>query len=134
MPFFLYLLQSLVVKPDQLIKRRGKLGLVGLNKTLREVQLWLKANENKEIRVDAALGKLRNFIVEPFVPHADKEEYYLCIYATRSGNTVLFHTEGGMSVGDIDSKAYRLDIDIDSTLSIDRALTLVESAPSDMRQ
>lgn len=31
----------LVVKPDQLIKRRGKAGLLAVNKTWPEVQAWV---------------------------------------------------------------------------------------------
>ena len=40
--FLFFLFQRLVVKPDQLIKRRGKLGLVGVNLDLQGVQAWLK--------------------------------------------------------------------------------------------
>ena len=123
-----------MVKPDQLIKRRGNLGLIALNKTLQDVKAWLKENENREIKVDAAVGRLNNFIIEPYIQHAQSEEYYLCIYATRNGNTVLFHTEGGVSVGDIDSKAHRVEIDIDATLSLDETLGLVQSAPLETRQ
>lgn len=40
--------QSLVVKPDQLIKRRGKLGLVGINLSLDGVKSWLKPRLGQE--------------------------------------------------------------------------------------
>lgn len=46
-----FLLQRLVVKPDQLIKRRGKLGLVGVNLDLNGVKNWLKPRLNKEATV-----------------------------------------------------------------------------------
>nr|KAF6308697.1 ATP citrate lyase [Pipistrellus kuhlii] len=42
------LTQNLVVKPDQLIKRRGKLGLVGVNLTLDGVKSWLKLRLGQE--------------------------------------------------------------------------------------
>ncbi len=47
--------QRLVVKPDQLIKRRGKLGLVGVNLDLEGVKEWLKTRLMKEtmVRTDA---------------------------------------------------------------------------------
>lgn len=45
---FAFLLQKLVVKPDQLIKRRGKLGLVGVNLDLNGVKEWLKPRFMKE--------------------------------------------------------------------------------------
>lgn len=44
-------LQRLVVKPDQLIKRRGKLGLVGVNLDLDGVRDWLKSRMMKETAV-----------------------------------------------------------------------------------
>ena len=47
---------------------------------------------------------LRHFIVEPFVPHSDSEEMYCAIYATKSGDRILFHHEGGVDVGDVDAK------------------------------
>lgn len=43
--------KRLVVKPDQLIKRRGKLGLVGINKDLQGVREWLKDHLMKETTV-----------------------------------------------------------------------------------
>lgn len=65
------LLQPLVVKPDQLIKRRGKLGLIGVNKSYDEVKQWIMARMNKDQKVGNAIGKLRNFIIEPFVKHSE---------------------------------------------------------------
>lgn len=51
-----FLFQSLVVKPDQLIKRRGKLGLVGVNLTLDGVKSWLKPRLGHEATVSLAIG------------------------------------------------------------------------------
>uniref|UniRef100_A0A8I6AM81 ATP-citrate synthase n=1 Tax=Rattus norvegicus TaxID=10116 RepID=A0A8I6AM81_RAT len=62
--------QSLVVKPDQLIKRRGKLGLVGVNLSLDGVKSWLKPRLGHEATVGKAKGFLKNFLIEPFVPHS----------------------------------------------------------------
>ena len=54
---FLFLLfQNLVVKPDQLIKRRGKLGLVGVNLTLEGIKSWLKPRLGQEATVSTAIG------------------------------------------------------------------------------
>ena len=69
----------LVVKPDQLIKRRGKAGLLAINKTWPEVVEWIKERMNKECKVEVVSGILDHFIVEPFVPHAQSDEYYICI-------------------------------------------------------
>lgn len=75
-----WLLSSmLVVKPDQLIKRRGKAGLIGVNLTWTQVIAWIKERMNKEKQVEVVSGILDHFIVEPFVPHAQSDEYYVCI-------------------------------------------------------
>lgn len=61
--------EKLVVKPDQLIKRRGKLGLIKVNADLPTVQKWVEDRMNKDQQVEKATGKLKTFIIEPFVPH-----------------------------------------------------------------
>nr|XP_003467024.1 ATP-citrate synthase isoform X2 [Cavia porcellus] len=109
--------QSLVVKPDQLIKRRGKLGLVGINLSLDGVKSWLKPRLGQEAVVGKARGFLKNFLIEPFVPHSQAEEFYVCIYAAREGDYVLFHHEGGVDVGDVDAKAQKLLVGVDKKLS-----------------
>jgi len=45
------LTQKLVVKPDQLIKRRGKLGLIKVNVDLNEVKKWVAEKMDKETQV-----------------------------------------------------------------------------------
>ena len=45
------LTDRLVVKPDQLIKRRGKLGLLGINLDWNQVKLWIQERAGKEIQV-----------------------------------------------------------------------------------
>uniref|UniRef100_A0A8C9TR95 ATP-citrate synthase n=1 Tax=Scleropages formosus TaxID=113540 RepID=A0A8C9TR95_SCLFO len=111
------LTERLVVKPDQLIKRRGKLGLVGVNLDLRGVQEWLKSRLMKEATVGKAKGVLKNFLIEPFVAHKQEEEFYVCIYAAREGDYVLFYHEGGVDVGDVDAKAQKLLVGVDEKLS-----------------
>lgn len=61
--------EKLVVKPDQLIKRRGKLGLIKVNADLSTVQKWIEQHMNKEQRIGKTVGKLKTFIIEPFIPH-----------------------------------------------------------------
>ncbi|KAM9462499.1 ATP-citrate synthase-like isoform 2-T3 [Clarias gariepinus] len=110
--------QRLVVKPDQLIKRRGKLGLVGVDLDLHGVRDWLRSRMMKETTVGKATGILKKFLIEPFVPHSQEEEFYVCIYATREGDHVLFHHEGGVDIGDVDSKAQRLMVGVDEKLTL----------------
>ncbi|CAH0730547.1 unnamed protein product, partial [Brenthis ino] len=117
--------EQLVVKPDQLIKRRGKLGLVGVNKTAGEVRRWLTEHMGKEQKIGPASGKLRRFVVEPFVKHESNEEMYLCIQSGRRSDTIMFHHQGGVDVGDVDALAVRLEIPVDTFPTgedIDRAL------------
>lgn len=45
------------------------------------------------------------------------EEFYVCIYATREGDYVLFHHEGGVDVGDVDTKAQKLLVGVDEKLN-----------------
>jgi ATP citrate (pro-S)-lyase len=113
----------LVVKPDQLIKRRGKAGLVGIKLDWEGVQKWIADRMENEIQVEHATGVLDHFIVEPFLPHAQTDEYYICIQSDRDGEEVLFYSQGGVDVGDVDSKAKRLHVSIDdSSLTSDKIL------------
>lgn len=72
-----------VAKPDQLIKRRGKSGLLALNKTWAEAKAWVAERAAKPVKVEHVEGVLRQFLVEPFVPHPDGTEYYININSVR---------------------------------------------------
>jgi hypothetical protein len=72
-----------VAKPDQLIKRRGKSGLLALNKPWAEAREWIEARAGKEQKVETVDGVLRQFLVEPFVPHPQDTEYYININSVR---------------------------------------------------
>ena len=72
-----------VAKPDQLIKRRGKSGLLALNKTWPEAKAWVAARAGKPQQVETVVGVLRQFLVEPFVPHPEGTEYYININSQR---------------------------------------------------
>jgi ATP citrate (pro-S)-lyase len=72
-----------VAKPDQLIKRRGKSGLLALNKTWPEAREWIEARATKPVKVETVTGILRQFLVEPFVPHPSDTEYYININSVR---------------------------------------------------
>jgi ATP citrate (pro-S)-lyase len=72
-----------VAKPDQLIKRRGKSGLLALNKPWAEAKEWIEARAGKPQKVETVDGVLRQFLVEPFVPHPQDTEYYININSVR---------------------------------------------------
>lgn len=60
-----------------------------------------------------------------------EEEFYVCIYATREGDHVLFHHEGGVEVGDVDTKAQRLMVAVDDKLSEDQVTNQLLTHVSD---
>ena len=63
---FSCLFQKLVVKPDQLIKRRGKLGLIKVNATLAEVKEWLSSRLAKEIKVGGIWNFFFSSLFQPY--------------------------------------------------------------------
>lgn len=82
-PWLLHPGSKFVAKPDQLIKRRGKSGLLALNKTWAEAKDWIAARAGKDQKVESVTGTLRQFLVEPFVPHPPNTEYYININSVR---------------------------------------------------
>ncbi|KAK5132320.1 hypothetical protein LTR08_009228 [Meristemomyces frigidus] len=112
-PFLLQPGAKFVAKPDQLIKRRGKSGLLKLNCTWPDAKTWIEARANKVQKVEHVEGALRTFLVEPFVAHAQDTEYYININSVREGDWILFYHEGGVDVGDVDEKAEKLLIPVD---------------------
>uniref|UniRef100_A0A1I7VNE3 ATP-citrate synthase n=1 Tax=Loa loa TaxID=7209 RepID=A0A1I7VNE3_LOALO len=101
-----------VIKPDQLIKRRGKLGLVkcGNVSVLRD---WFNEMKNKSMQIDKVVGCLRNFIMEPFCMHSESDEMYIAIISRREDDVILFYEHGGVDIGDIDAKARKLYFPVD---------------------
>lgn len=112
-PWLLHTGAKFVAKPDQLIKRRGKSGLLALNKTWPEAKAWVAERAGKVQKVEHTEGVLRHFLVEPFVPHPSNTEYYININSVRDGDWILFTHEGGVDVGDVDEKAEKLLIPVD---------------------
>jgi len=52
--------------------------------------------------------------VEPFIPHPANTEYYICVNSDRDGDNILFTHEGGIEVGDVDAKALRLQVKVNT--------------------
>lgn len=62
---------KLVAKPDQLIKRRGKAGLLALNKSWPEAKQWIaeRAGKPVKVRFDSVMHRpLRVFLAPPPPP------------------------------------------------------------------
>lgn len=127
--------EKLVVKPDQLIKRRGKLGLIKAGVDLAGAQEWLQTRLGKPFQIGAAQGRLKSFIIEPFVEHSQNEEFYVCIYSHRHADSILFHHEGGVDIGDVDAKAVKLDITLGEKISpADVASKLLAKVPDSAKK
>ncbi|MFA6029501.1 MAG: ATP citrate lyase citrate-binding domain-containing protein [Elusimicrobiota bacterium] len=90
--------EKLVVKPDQLFGKRGKHGLVCLNADWKAAWAWIRARMQKSATVGKTEGTLTHFLIEPFTPHADDEEYYVAFKAEKEHDVVYFSTKGGIYV------------------------------------
>eukprot|EP00388_Colpodella_angusta_P041146 GDKK01052389.1.p1 GENE.GDKK01052389.1~~GDKK01052389.1.p1 ORF type:complete len:1105 (+),score=371.86 GDKK01052389.1:24-3317(+) len=113
------LTSKLVVKPDVLLKRRGKSGLVKLNVTFQQAREFLLEKMGTELTIEGLTGCFDHFIVEPFFPHDDKtNEMYIAIRTLREGDEILFSHRGGVEVGDVDSHARRVTIPVASDGSL----------------
>ena len=118
--------EKLVVKPDQLIKRRGKSNLILLDANWDQVKEWIREKSTSPVTVGNTQGQLNNFIIEPFVPHASTEEHYLAIITGREGDEIMFCDTGGVDVGDVDSKAHRIFIPIGAKPA-DESLSMIKN-------
>ncbi|CAK9075820.1 unnamed protein product [Durusdinium trenchii] len=93
-----------------MIGGRGKAGLIAVNKSFEEVKAWINERMCKDTTVAGITGQLTHFLIEPFVPHEQSEEFYVCIQSHRYKDEIFFYHEGGVDVGDVDSKASKLAI------------------------
>lgn len=88
--------KKLVVKPDQLIGKKGKNNLVLLKASFDEAKKFIKEHMEKEMEIGGIKGVLTHFIIEPFVEHDN--EYFLAIMSQRNEDVVLFSEKGGVDV------------------------------------
>ena len=68
--------------------------------TTPDEQAWIAERMGKDVTVDGVTGRLTHFLVEPFLPHPQSDEYYVCINSVREGEDILFYHAGGVDVGD----------------------------------
>lgn len=80
---------NLVVKVDQGIKKRGKLGLVKVNLSPKEIP---------KITADWTKLGWTNFLVEPVYEHDGDSESYLSLSRTRNGWQINFSRSGGIEI------------------------------------
>ena len=122
----------LVAKPDQLFGKRGKHGLLFVNKNLQEVKAWIGERLNKKATVGTITDILTHFIIEPFVPH--DEEYYVAIKSTVGGDVVYFSTQGGMDIEAVWDTVVEINVAVDQDIdNIDVAGKLPAELADDKR-
>jgi len=107
--------KKLVAKPDMLFGKRGKNGLVLFkNEKPGDVSLegavsWIDEKSSAKQSVsftfdgdtptgDPKVDMLTHFIVEPFTPHAQAEEYYISATCVGDNDMLYMSAEGGMEV------------------------------------
>jgi len=107
--------KTLVAKPDMLFGKRGKNGLVLFKDakpgdvTLEKAAAWIdeKAADKQKVYFsfdgDTPTGNpsvdyLTHFVVEPFTPHEQAEEYYISATVVGDDDVLYMSAEGGMEV------------------------------------
>ncbi|BCD63875.1 ATP-citrate lyase beta-subunit [Nitratiruptor sp. YY08-14] len=115
--------KPLVAKPDMLFGKRGKNNLVlfKVNKpgdvTLEDAAKWIDEKRNQETTLlSGQKGVLTHFIVEPFTPHTEDEEYYIAATTLDENYDVLYMSaHGGMEVEENWDKVTEVKIPIDAS-------------------
>ncbi|MBU1927597.1 ATPase [bacterium] len=107
--------KALVAKPDMLFGKRGKNGLVLFKDakpgdvSLAKAISWIDEKSSTEQSVyfsfdgdtptgEAKTDMLTHFVVEPFTPHAQEEEYYISATCVGDDDVLYMSAEGGMEV------------------------------------
>ena len=107
--------KPLVAKPDMLFGKRGKNGLVLFKDakpgdvSLEKAASWIdeKSSEKQTVYFsfdgdtptgEPSVDMLTHFIVEPFTPHDQSEEYYISATVVGDEDVLYMSAEGGMEV------------------------------------
>ncbi len=97
--------EPLVAKPDMLFGKRGKNDLVlfRVNKpgdvTLEDAAKWIDEKQSHDVTLlSGQNGHLTHFIVEPFTPHTQEQEYYISATTVGEDDVLYMSAEGGMEV------------------------------------
>lgn len=104
--------EKLVVKPDQLFGKRGKHGLLCLDNDWDAAKKWIGERMGKETTVGKTTGNLTHFLVEPFTPHDEKDEWYVAIRDEREQDIIYFSMKGGIYVEENWDKVVQISVPI----------------------
>ncbi len=131
--------EPLVAKPDMLFGKRGKNDLVlfKVNKpgdvTLEDAAKWIDEKQSHEVTLlSGEKGYLTHFIIEPFTPHTQEQEYYISATTVGEDDVLYMSAEGGMEVEEgWDEKVNEVHIPI--TMSdIDMEKSIRSQVPADI--
>ena len=107
--------KNLVAKPDMLFGKRGMNDLVLFRDkkpgdvTLAKAASWIDEKSTGDQSVyfsfdgdkptgEPSVDKLTNFIVEPFTPHEQSEEYYVSATCVGDDDVIYMSAEGGIAI------------------------------------
>ena len=108
--------KKLVAKPDMLFGKRGMNDLVLFRDakpgdvTLAKASSWIdeKSSSNQSVYFsfdendkpsgEPSVDKLTHFIVEPFTPHTQEEEYYVSATCVGDDDVIYMSAEGGIAI------------------------------------
>ena len=124
--------KALVAKPDMLFGKRGKNGLVLFKDSkpgdvsLAKAASWIdeKSSEKQSVYFsfdgdtptgEAKVDMLTHFIVEPFTPHSQEEEYYISATCVGDDDVLYMSAEGGMEVEENWDKVVEVSFPITAT-------------------
>ncbi len=140
----------LVAKPDMLFGKRGKNGLVLFkvdkpgDVTLEDAANWIDEKRSAKQKVyfafdgDTPVGEpsedfLTHFVVEPFTPHTQEEEYYISATVVGDDDVLYMSAEGGMEVEEgWDEKVVEVRFPINACEE-DIEAKIRENVPSDVK-
>lgn len=140
--------KTLVAKPDMLFGKRGKNGLVLFRDSkpgdvsLAKASSWIDEKSSSKQSVyfsfegdtphgEAKVDMLTHFIVEPFTPHSQEEEYYISATCVGDNDVLYMSAEGGMEVEENWDKVIEVAFPITATEE-EIAEKIKKSIPNDV--
>lgn len=84
-----------VIKPDELVGKREKQGLVKIG-NWGEIRAFLDEYRGKEIEISGVKDRLEYFLIETYVEH--EEEWFVAIRNRAEGDEILWSKQGGVEV------------------------------------
>jgi len=137
--------EPLVAKPDMLFGKRGKNDLVLFkvekpgDVTLEDAAKWIDEKQSHDVTLlSGQHGRLTHFIVEPFTPHTQDQEYYIAATTVGEDDVLYMSAEGGMEVEEgWDEKVNEVRIPINmNEADIEKAIhaNVPEDIPAENRE